>query len=147
MSDPWRDEAVCRDFDRPEIFFSLKGPDKKEAKAMCARCPVRRQCLEDALEKQDRFGIFGGVDHYELRRAMQINGEGHATHNVKPLRCPYCFEKNILTLVKRRAWMRVSCLSCDLTWDVKRVVPRKKTTQEKSESDGQVVEPTVQADS
>lgn len=144
MTEDWRERASCRGTAEPEIFFSLKGPDKKAAKALCATCPVRRECLESSLEHEDRFGIFGGADHYERRRAMQINGEGYATSSVKPIRCPFCLGKNVITVLKRRAWMRVSCTQCDLTWVAKRVVPRKKTTtQETSTGDGQAVEPAV----
>lgn len=144
MSDDWRHLAKCKDLEEKEaeIFFSLRGPDKKAAKAMCAQCPVRRECLEDSLKEQDRFGIFGGVDHYERRRALQIDREGHATNHAKPMRCPLCKEQKILTVLKRRSWMRVACSNseCGLVWVAKRVVPRKKTEAKET---NEAVEPAV----
>lgn len=145
MSEDWRDDARCLDLPetRNEIFFSLQRPDMKAAKALCAKCPVRRECLEDSLEQQDRFGIFGGADQYERRRALQIDREGHASVNSKPIRCPLCGEKKIITNVKRRSWMRVTCSAddCQLSWVAKRVVPRKKTeTIEVGTDDSQAVE-------
>lgn len=156
MADTWRERAACLPLpdenaeDKAELFFSLHREDMREAKRICGTCPVRRECLLDALEHQDRFGVFGGADHYERRRALQINGEGYATNDVKPIRCPLCLNKRILTIVKRRAWMKVSCTECDLTWVAKRVVPRKKTTTQETstgDSGGKAVEPAVPTDS
>jgi Transcription factor WhiB len=49
----WRSAAACRSAD-PELFFPLSETLKMleqiaEATAICAACPVRRQCLEFAL--------------------------------------------------------------------------------------------------
>lgn len=41
-----------------------------EAKRICAGCDVREQCLEWALENQERFGIFGGKSERERRRIL-----------------------------------------------------------------------------
>lgn len=38
------------------------------AKQICSRCPVRAECLADALATQDRFGIRGGLTPGERRR-------------------------------------------------------------------------------
>jgi WhiB family redox-sensing transcriptional regulator len=70
--DDWREHAACRDED-PELFFPLSeiGPGARqadEAKAVCARCPVREQCLEYALDNGLDHGIFGGLTESERRR-------------------------------------------------------------------------------
>jgi WhiB family transcriptional regulator, redox-sensing transcriptional regulator len=54
----WLDQAACRDHD-PERFFPESGEQTKaaEAKAICAGCQVRDQCLELAVKAA------GGVDH------------------------------------------------------------------------------------
>ncbi|MGH8984727.1 MAG: WhiB family transcriptional regulator [Acidimicrobiia bacterium] len=47
----WHDRAACRDED-PALFFpprGVSGAALAEAKAVCARCPVRGECLADAL--------------------------------------------------------------------------------------------------
>ena len=74
--DDWRQGAACRDQD-PELFFPLTemGPGARQvdrAKAVCARCPVRADCLAYALEGGLDHGIFGGTtesERRELRRA------------------------------------------------------------------------------
>ena len=59
----WQNHAACRDAD-PELFFPEPGPDMHrkiaEAKALCAACPVRVDCLGYALRGRERFGIWGG---------------------------------------------------------------------------------------
>ena len=42
----------------------------KKAKEICNRCPVKEPCLEQALERGERFGIWGGKSERE-RRAIR----------------------------------------------------------------------------
>ena len=41
----WMLEAKCLDAD-PEAFFPEKGGSTREAKRICAACPVREECLD-----------------------------------------------------------------------------------------------------
>ncbi|MCN9240710.1 WhiB family transcriptional regulator [Streptomyces sp. RY43-2] len=67
----WRDRAACRSTPYhqvdPELFFP--EPDEidriRAAKALCAQCPVRRVCLDAALENGDSAGIRGGMTEEE----------------------------------------------------------------------------------
>jgi WhiB family transcriptional regulator, redox-sensing transcriptional regulator len=63
----WRMDALCAETD-PEAFFPEKGGSTREAKRVCAGCPVRLQCLETALRNDERFGIWGGLSERERRR-------------------------------------------------------------------------------
>jgi WhiB family transcriptional regulator, redox-sensing transcriptional regulator len=62
----WLDQAACRDLD-PERFFPESGEQTKaaEAKAICAACQVRDQCLELAVKAAGGLdhdhGVFGGT--------------------------------------------------------------------------------------
>lgn len=72
LHDDWRDRAACRDVD-PELFFPVteKGPGARQAeqaKAMCAGCPVRAECLRYALDNGLDHGIFGGTTETERRQ-------------------------------------------------------------------------------
>jgi WhiB family redox-sensing transcriptional regulator len=67
----WQHSAACRDED-PELFFPVSdiGPGAqqvKQAKAICAQCPVRSACLEYALDNGLDYGIFGGATERERR--------------------------------------------------------------------------------
>lgn len=68
----WRDRAACLDED-PELFFPISevGPGAEQvrrAKSVCARCPVRAECLNYAVDNGLGFGVFGGTTAQERRR-------------------------------------------------------------------------------
>ena len=63
----WRDEALCAQTD-PEAFYPEKGDSVRDAKRTCLSCPVRAECLEYALDRGERFGVWGGMSERERRR-------------------------------------------------------------------------------
>ena len=63
----WQDRALCAQTD-PEAFFPEKGGSTREAKRICASCEVRTECLEYALQNDERLGIWGGLSERERRR-------------------------------------------------------------------------------
>ena len=62
----WHDLARCAETD-PEIFFPEKGESVRPAKRVCAGCEVRAECLQDALDRGERFGVWGGLSERERR--------------------------------------------------------------------------------
>ena len=66
----WQDRALCAQTD-PEAFFPEKGGSTREAKKVCRGCEVRMECLEYALEHDERFGIWGGLSERERRRILR----------------------------------------------------------------------------
>ncbi len=67
LDEQWQDQALCAQTD-PEAFFPEKGGSTREAKRICQSCEVRAECLEYALEHDERFGIWGGLSERERRR-------------------------------------------------------------------------------
>jgi WhiB family redox-sensing transcriptional regulator len=63
----WQSDALCAQTD-PEAFFPEKGGSTRDAKKICASCEVRAQCLEYALQNDERFGIWGGLSERERRK-------------------------------------------------------------------------------
>ncbi|WP_018635366.1 WhiB family transcriptional regulator [Parafrankia elaeagni] len=63
----WQERALCAQTD-PEAFFPEKGGSTREAKRICSGCEVRVECLEYALENDERFGIWGGMSERERRK-------------------------------------------------------------------------------
>ncbi len=67
IEDQWQERALCAQTD-PEAFFPEKGGSTREAKRICLGCDVKGECLEYALAKDERFGIWGGLSERERRR-------------------------------------------------------------------------------
>jgi WhiB family redox-sensing transcriptional regulator len=63
----WQADALCAQTD-PEAFFPEKGGSTRDAKRICSGCEVKAQCLEYALENDERFGIWGGLSERERRK-------------------------------------------------------------------------------
>lgn len=63
----WKSDAACRTVDT-SIFFPETEAAAAPALAVCARCPVREQCLDFALETRQHDGIWGGATETERRR-------------------------------------------------------------------------------
>ena len=66
MAATWQARALCRGGD-PAIWHPAPGDSDTvaQAKLICARCPVRSECLSDALASEERqpsrFGVRGGL--------------------------------------------------------------------------------------
>ncbi|MDD1062702.1 WhiB family transcriptional regulator [Streptomyces cocklensis] len=72
----WRAQGLCLRED-PDLFFPVGGINSglavlqtDEAKAVCRRCPVTRQCLAWAIDVGPVEGIWGCTTEGE-RRAMR----------------------------------------------------------------------------
>jgi WhiB family redox-sensing transcriptional regulator len=68
--DSWQQLANCTGID-PDLFFPALGGDPVRAKAVCAGCVVRQQCLDDALERDEWSGVWGGLTAVERRRLVR----------------------------------------------------------------------------
>ena len=77
---PWSSDARCDSAD-PELFFPRDGTDNTLAKSICQTCPVRRQCLDYALETRQKYGIWGGMTEAQRRR---LRRDGRANHPANP---------------------------------------------------------------
>jgi WhiB family redox-sensing transcriptional regulator len=74
----WQTRAACRGYDA-NLFFAPSQQESKEereiresqAKSVCARCPVREECLDFALATREPHGIWGGLNEIERRRKLE----------------------------------------------------------------------------
>ena len=62
----WQYDALCRQhssnlFFPPATFEKKEDREKREAKAkaVCSGCPVKFECLEEANEISEPFGVWG----------------------------------------------------------------------------------------
>ena len=83
----WRARAACRD--DPERQFPDHNVEQiAAAKRVCAGCPVRTECLQDALRLDERGGVWGGYTYPERKNLAEY---GVAQRNFRPkAECPSC---------------------------------------------------------
>jgi len=71
-------QAACATVE-PELFFPLYTvggtgeAHEAQAKAVCARCPIKFECLEFALHTGDDWAILGGMTPAERRSLKRKN--------------------------------------------------------------------------
>lgn len=73
--DVWHTHAACAG-QHSALFYPPTTGEKKSArlarerraKAVCAECTVRTECLATAVANNERYGIWGGMTDLERRR-------------------------------------------------------------------------------
>lgn len=65
----WASAAVCRQAKPDELF--VRGAEQNRAKLMCGSCPVRTECLAEALDNQIEWGVWGGMTERERRALLR----------------------------------------------------------------------------
>lgn len=69
----WVDLAAC--YDRRDLDWVEPTPaEEVTCRQLCARCPVRADCLEAALAMGEPWGIWGGLDAVERTRLAVTRG-------------------------------------------------------------------------
>ncbi|WP_300679958.1 WhiB family transcriptional regulator [Nocardioides sp.] len=65
----WALRAACRSSE-PDLLF-VKGAEQNKAKQVCTTCPVRSECLAEALDNQIEWGVWGGMTERERRALLK----------------------------------------------------------------------------
>lgn len=65
----WTVKAVCRSSDADELF--VQGAGQNRATAVCAGCPVRTECLANALDRRIEYGVWGGMTERDRRALLR----------------------------------------------------------------------------
>jgi WhiB family transcriptional regulator, redox-sensing transcriptional regulator len=66
----WRERGACRGLD-PQIFYPETDEEATVAKAVCSGCSVQTACLEFALARREKEGVWGGATERERRRIIR----------------------------------------------------------------------------
>jgi WhiB family redox-sensing transcriptional regulator len=71
----WAARAACG-FGKvaPDALF-VEGAAQRDARAVCTGCPVRLECLADALDGRMDFGVWGGMTERERRALLRRRPE------------------------------------------------------------------------
>ena len=80
----WYLQAACRCVDVDVFFRGTAESNKQATKNFCNSCPVRQECLEDALQYPpiDQYGLVGGLSAHERKKILvarnfEANGGAH----------------------------------------------------------------------
>lgn len=101
----WQDDAACKGEDLV-LFFGPENerqPQKdireRKAKAICSQCPARNECLDYALSRPEKYGMWGGMNEDERasgrRRLMRQANATAPTVDEKT--CRDCGETKLAT--------------------------------------------------
>lgn len=87
----WAAQGMCRDM-APDALF-VRGAKQNEAKKVCIGCPVRSECLAEALDNEIEWGVWGGLTERERRALLR--------------RSPQASWRAVLESARRQAMARV----------------------------------------
>jgi WhiB family transcriptional regulator, redox-sensing transcriptional regulator len=65
----WASQAACRASSPDKLF--VRGAEQNKAKQVCGACPVRTECLAEALDNQIEWGVWGGMTERERRALLR----------------------------------------------------------------------------
>lgn len=65
----WASRGACKATEADELF--VQGSAQNRAKQICGGCPVRTECLADALDSRIEFGVWGGMTERERRALLK----------------------------------------------------------------------------
>ena len=68
QTEDWTMLAKCRGMG--DALFP-EAIDQKRAKAVCMGCPVRFECLAEALDDRIEWGVWGGMTERERRQLLR----------------------------------------------------------------------------
>lgn len=109
----WRESGACADLPTA-MFFPEDSHGVTRAKAICATCPVCADCLQSAMDNDERFGIWGGLSERQRRfvryqRNIGVPQGSNAEHGVyrynNGCRCNVC---RLAKAARRRAAKEVA---------------------------------------
>jgi WhiB family redox-sensing transcriptional regulator len=66
----WRMLGACRGLDA-SIFYPDTEAETEIAQQVCAECSVRDACLEFALARREKVGVWGGASERDRRRILR----------------------------------------------------------------------------
>ena len=109
----WQARAACAGMET-EIFYPVGNartlpPNYGPARAICATCAVRAECIEDAITHEDMWGVRGGLSPEQLTAIIKNNlcQDCHlAPAKRSSTRCHECAKERRLTLERDRSSRR-----------------------------------------
>ena len=108
--------AACRDHD-PDLWIPEGAPAADSAvwdepRSICATCPMRDECLKDAIDRKETWGMWGGKTPQELAKLVKRPCHDCGRNPARPGRS-YCTACNTNRRRKEaRRFTITACLGC-----------------------------------
>ena len=102
MSETWYDHAACKGMGH--LMFPERGNAQMAARAIaiCDTCTVKAECLNSALETEERFGVWGGLAEKRRRQIRIPSACGTRLAYDRGCRCEACSAAYAKYLVDRK---------------------------------------------
>jgi WhiB family redox-sensing transcriptional regulator len=65
----WAELANCQRYDPDKLF--VLGAQQHQSKWICQGCPVKQECLADALDNRIEWGVWGGLTERQRRALLR----------------------------------------------------------------------------
>lgn len=132
----WSEESLCSSSKYESYmgyWFDEDIKIRKKCIEVCMICPVRKKCLQWALENKQYWGVWGGLDETSLRDILYLSEDGEEVRTSVEPKCPFCEAdiKNLFFTLEKipsgGRWTKakiVNCKTCTFQWR-SRVVANK----------------------
>lgn len=107
MLGDWAEDAAC--IGKTHLFLPTTGNSAvaknlaaaAEARALliCAKCPVRTECLEHAVREREFHGTWGGTTEAERKKLIRADRAGERVQHKQV--CDGCFESFTAARIQR----------------------------------------------
>ncbi|MBX3309701.1 MAG: WhiB family transcriptional regulator [Cryobacterium sp.] len=112
----------------PDLFFRDTAKSNRRAKELCDECPLkaRQACLTQAIEDDERHGIWGGLTYDERKALTGTLPSGWRTE--VPPACSIC-ESTTLKVTSTNSGGRwpthtATCQQCSMSWPITAALAR-----------------------
>jgi WhiB family redox-sensing transcriptional regulator len=124
----WQENSSCSKPENKKYinwFFSSNQEEKYKARNLCHECPVRKDCLQWALEHRQIWGVWGGRDEVDIRRALSVSYSGEEIRRKRFPNCPFCsarpdkLKTEIVDIPGGGRWTTAKiavCSECNFSW-------------------------------
>lgn len=65
--DRWWERAACKGMDTA-LWYPQRGDTHGHARSICEQCPVQEQCRQEAFDRHETFGIWGGTSERQRKK-------------------------------------------------------------------------------
>lgn len=119
LTDDLVHRAACRQHPNPELWWSDTIAQIEEARQICQGCPIREECTDVALDRNEEHGVWGGYDFSTMAgAAAAAEWRGRPAPEPSPRRsgkirrlCPDCGSE-----FEVKDHDKLQCYPCVMGW-------------------------------